>query len=250
LGKVAGPARFVKDIAGPAPVAERCRSWVCDDQPMAQAASGRRESNKDKTREAIRQAARRLIAEHGYEATSVREIAEAAGVGERTFYRYFGSKDGLIADETQEWLAILQHEITSRPPSETPLVAVKQAMVAVAKRAAEDAGSVPTWLFNNRPRPVGLVQRSTPRPLLLFESALTEALLTRLRINPGPAALTHDPSTVFQAQLMARISVAILRTVAIRRYELLTTGETEPPKDHLLIAQAFESLTDLTHAGG
>lgn len=39
--------------------------------------------------------AARLFAERGYEATSVREIVEAAGVAKPTLYYYFGSKEGL-----------------------------------------------------------------------------------------------------------------------------------------------------------
>lgn len=43
-----------------------------------------------------------LSAEKGYEATTVAEIAAAAGVTERTFYRYFPDKaDALFPDSTQ-----------------------------------------------------------------------------------------------------------------------------------------------------
>jgi AcrR family transcriptional regulator len=43
----------------------------------------------------IARVAARLFAEKGYDATSVREIVEAAGVAKPTVYYYFGSKDGL-----------------------------------------------------------------------------------------------------------------------------------------------------------
>src|SRR5262245_39336465 len=43
----------------------------------------------------IARAAARLFAERGYEATSVREIVEAAGVAKPTLYYYFRSKEGL-----------------------------------------------------------------------------------------------------------------------------------------------------------
>ena len=43
----------------------------------------------------IARAAARLFAERGYDATSVREIVEAAGVAKPTLYYYFGSKEGL-----------------------------------------------------------------------------------------------------------------------------------------------------------
>lgn len=44
---------------------------------------------------AIARAAARLFAERGFDATSVREIAEAAGVTKPTLYYHFGSKQGL-----------------------------------------------------------------------------------------------------------------------------------------------------------
>ena len=43
----------------------------------------------------IARAAARLFAERGYDATSVREIVEAAGVTKPTLYYHFGSKQGL-----------------------------------------------------------------------------------------------------------------------------------------------------------
>jgi AcrR family transcriptional regulator len=43
----------------------------------------------------IARAAARLFAERGYDATSVRQIVEAAGVTKPTLYYHFGSKEGL-----------------------------------------------------------------------------------------------------------------------------------------------------------
>ena len=43
----------------------------------------------------IARTAARLFAERGYDATSVREIVEAAGVAKPTLYYYFRSKEGL-----------------------------------------------------------------------------------------------------------------------------------------------------------
>ena len=53
--------------------------------------------NSDK-REEIMQAALELIAEHGFHGAPMAMIAEKAGVGAGTIYRYFESKDALIAE--------------------------------------------------------------------------------------------------------------------------------------------------------
>jgi TetR/AcrR family transcriptional regulator, regulator of cefoperazone and chloramphenicol sensitivity len=56
-----------------------------------------RERKAQLTREEILAAARRLFAERGYSRTSVRDIAEAAGVSAQTVYDSVGSKQALVA---------------------------------------------------------------------------------------------------------------------------------------------------------
>jgi AcrR family transcriptional regulator len=50
------------------------------------------------TRDEILRAARRLFAERGYARTTVRDIAEAAGVSSQTVYDSIGSKQALVAN--------------------------------------------------------------------------------------------------------------------------------------------------------
>jgi AcrR family transcriptional regulator len=56
-----------------------------------------RERQAQLTREEILRAARRLFAERGYPRTSVRDIAQAAGVSAQTVYDSIGSKQALVA---------------------------------------------------------------------------------------------------------------------------------------------------------
>lgn len=51
----------------------------------------------DRTRAAILEAARAMFAEHGYEGTTVRAIAERASIDPSMIIRYFGGKDGLFS---------------------------------------------------------------------------------------------------------------------------------------------------------
>ena len=50
------------------------------------------------TREALLHAAQLLMARHGVEGTSTRDVAAAAGVNQALVYRYFGSKEKLFAE--------------------------------------------------------------------------------------------------------------------------------------------------------
>lgn len=53
-------------------------------------------------RAAILEAARRMIAERGYEAVKVRDLAEICGVSVPTLYNQFGGKDQLLAAAIEE----------------------------------------------------------------------------------------------------------------------------------------------------
>ena len=64
---------------------------------MQERAPSRRERQAQLTRDEILGAARRLFAERGYTRTSVRDIAEAAGVSAQTVYDSIGSKQELVA---------------------------------------------------------------------------------------------------------------------------------------------------------
>jgi AcrR family transcriptional regulator len=166
---------------------------------------GRREANRRATREAVLTAARTLFASKGYEATSVREIAGASGVPERTFYRHFDGKEGLLDDELQRWVDAVGGAIRARPRDEPPLTAIERTVVALAETMADDPTARPAWMFTDAPRPFQLVAASDGRPMRLFEDAIA-------------AALT-DRGSGQEAALVARVAVAVIRSAAIRRRE-------------------------------
>ncbi|MDR3079523.1 MAG: TetR family transcriptional regulator [Streptomyces sp.] len=80
---------------------------------------GLRERKKQKTRERIRREAYRLFAEHGYEATTVDQIAEAAEVSASTFFRYFPTKEDVVMQD--EYDPALAEALRARPADE-PIV--------------------------------------------------------------------------------------------------------------------------------
>lgn len=86
----------------------------------------RRERKKMETRAALEEAALRLFAEKGYENTTVDEIAEAADVAVRTFFRYFSSKQHvLFGDVAHGRIALLRAALDARPMDEAPLDSVR-----------------------------------------------------------------------------------------------------------------------------
>ncbi len=83
-----------------------------------------RERRAQLTRDEILRAARRLFAERGYARTSVRDIAQAAGVSAQTVYDSVGSKQALVArlndliDSEAGIGAIARAAATSEDPAE------------------------------------------------------------------------------------------------------------------------------------
>lgn len=108
---------------------------------------GLRERKKTRTRERLLRTALELFAERGYEGTTVDEIAARADVSTRTFFRYFATKEH-VALATQELIErwFLQ-ALRSRPPGESPVLALRRAVLESWGELPEVAGlSVPVDL--------------------------------------------------------------------------------------------------------
>ncbi|MGH9122924.1 MAG: TetR/AcrR family transcriptional regulator [Acidimicrobiales bacterium] len=205
---------------------------------------GRREAHKRATRLAIMDAAVGLIAQKGFEDTTVREISDAAGVTERTFYRYFTGKDGILAEQALEWLAALRDAIIGRPSEESPFTAVRRALVAVLANRRDNRAR-PVLRLLDTPRPLRILQPGTPRPLLRVEEAVTEA--ARQRVSAGDG-LRLDSSAEMQTELLGRVAVAALRSAVSRHRVLISTPEGSPGVPALLDA-AFASMVALVEEG-
>lgn len=85
-----------------------------------------RERKKVQTRQAIRAAAYRLFAEHGYDATPVDRIAAEADVSPSTVFRYFPTKEDIVL--TDEYDDMMADMLRNRPVGEPPLVSVRMVM--------------------------------------------------------------------------------------------------------------------------
>ncbi len=86
-------------------------------------APSKRERNRSRQRDAIREAARSLFAERGFDPVSMADIAEKAGVARATVFNYFPSKHNLVEAMTIDVLGyyegivrhVLEDDSTSTP---------------------------------------------------------------------------------------------------------------------------------------
>ncbi|WP_037854189.1 TetR family transcriptional regulator [Streptomyces sp. NRRL S-340] len=90
---------------------------------------GLRERKKQRTRDALLRAALELFTTVGYERTTVDDIAEAVGVSQRTFFRYFPGKEEAAFAVQDMVEAHFVESLRARPPHEAPLEALRRAVL-------------------------------------------------------------------------------------------------------------------------
>jgi len=88
-----------------------------------------RDRQRAQIRADIRRAAFRLFVERGYDAVTTEEIATAAGVSPRTFFRYVPTKEDLLLAPVRHGGAAIVNLLEQRPAGEAPDVALINAIV-------------------------------------------------------------------------------------------------------------------------
>jgi AcrR family transcriptional regulator len=88
-----------------------------------------RERQRAQIRADIRRAAFRLFIERGYDAVTTEEIAAAAGVSPRTFFRHVPTKEELLLAPVRYGGAAIVSLLEERPAGESPDVALINAIV-------------------------------------------------------------------------------------------------------------------------
>lgn len=82
--------------------------------------AGLRERTRRAVRAELAELALRLFVEHGYEETTVDDIAAAAGVSRRSFFRYFPSKEEVVFGDVEDLADQVADAIRARPADEEP----------------------------------------------------------------------------------------------------------------------------------
>ncbi|HYX89652.1 MAG TPA: TetR family transcriptional regulator [Gaiellaceae bacterium] len=104
-----------------------------------EAEQGLRERKKERTRQAIAEAAQRLFQERGFDAVSVAEVAREADVSQGTVFNYFPTKEDLFYGQMETFEAALLEAVRKRPPGESVLEAFRGFVLERSKGLAERA---------------------------------------------------------------------------------------------------------------
>src|SRR4030095_1889152 len=95
---------------------------------------GLRERKKQATRQAIHEAAMRLFAERGYDATTIADIADAAGISPRTFFSYFSAKEEAVFQKFDMAYAEFSRALSERPAGRSALAPLRAWIIREAPK--------------------------------------------------------------------------------------------------------------------
>jgi AcrR family transcriptional regulator len=98
--------------------------FVGYDGPTMPATTNLHELRRRSTREALRQSALASFARKGFTNVTVSELAEEAGVTQRTFFRHFPTKEAVLFQDYETHLDWLAEALALRPASESVFDAV------------------------------------------------------------------------------------------------------------------------------
>jgi AcrR family transcriptional regulator len=116
---------------------------IDSDEAQIAGAGGRgttaRERRRTRTMRTIQGEALRLFAERGYEQTTIEDIADAADISPRTFFRYFPTKEDVVLWDEYDALmwGLLEQRPADESPGETIRAATRQAIEGLYRRDPE-----------------------------------------------------------------------------------------------------------------
>jgi AcrR family transcriptional regulator len=164
-------------------------------------------------RRRLQDAALALFAEHGFEQTTARQIAERAGLTERTFFRHFGDKREVLFGNEAAVTAALVDGVTDAPARASTAKAVEAGLRAASRDMQPRRPSLRAFaaLVDEHPE---LQERE-----LIKQRTMSAALAD---------ALTARGLDAIEAQLAAELAIAVMR-IAFAQW--LTRGERRPLED-------------------
>ena len=144
----------------------------------------------------LERAAVELFAEQGYDATTVPQITERAGLTTRTFFRHFVDKREVLFLREREFPAVVASVLADAPPSLPPMELVMYGLQTVAER------DLSRWRGELAVRRDVLRSDERLRERELLKSTELAAAITHALVDHGV-----DPAT---ASMVARVAALLL----------------------------------------
>lgn len=169
---------------------------------------GLRERKQKLTKDAIWDAAIDLFAEKGFDDTTIDEIAEAAFVSRRSFFRYFESKNDLMAHPVANMAKSLAQAVASCPTMASPAELLRYVVSALAQQAVEE------------PRTAKVMQIAARYP------AAQEALVSRMATVQGEIeeAFRGRFKDAFTVRILSSLTLSVL---SLATHHWFTSGQKD-----------------------
>src|SRR3954453_11168852 len=149
---------------------------------------------RERTRRAVRgelaQLAVGLFVEKGYDETTIDDLAAAAGMSKRTFFRYFASKEELVMGKYEFFGEQLAEDLAARPADEPIWASLRPVFGRVADHVENDARRTESVAMEKIVRDHPTLNAS----YLERVSRMQELVLDEARTRPGRSD-PADPRT-------------------------------------------------------
>jgi AcrR family transcriptional regulator len=192
---------------------------------VPKAETGARERKKRQTRGRIQDAAFRLFSDAGFDTTTVDQIAAAAEVSPRTFFRYFASKEDVVFSDEALDLEALRTAVDAQPAAAPERVALREGILGFSRYLEDDHARVLP-----RARLVADNQSLMGRTLVT-QGEWADKLADGLAQRNGSA----DPS--FEQRVLASAAIGALTTA------VMTWAMNPADSLHELTRRALEILS-------
>jgi AcrR family transcriptional regulator len=151
----------------------------------------------------LAKSAMELYAKRGYDQTTVAEIAERAGLTERTFFRHFADKREVLFAGSNDLRDLLVRAVAGAPSAATPIEAVASGLLAAGAAFNDERRD-----YSRRRQSIIAANAELRERELIKLAALASAIADTLRRRGVP-----DPA----ATLTAEAGIAVFR-VAFERW--------------------------------
>ena len=166
---------------------------------------GLRERKKRQTRDRLVEAAFTLFAERGFDHVSAAEIAARADVSERTFFRYFPTKEDVIFPDTEDLRGRVDELVANLPTELSVIEGLRRALQTISHEFedSKDLQLARARLVESTPSLQTLVLQHEQEWVVSFAHAVADRL-------------GLDPDEDLRPELTAAVVVAAFRAVMNR----------------------------------
>jgi AcrR family transcriptional regulator len=171
--------------------------------------------------ERLQEAALELFADQGFEQTTAAEIAEAAGLTERTFFRYFNDKRDVLFHGQDAFVDAFVHGMHSLPRNATPMQLIAAALQSAASWFPDERRPYARMRQSVIDRNPALQERERHK-LAGLATSVAAALRERGIAVPAAPQAAESGATVFGIAFTQWIRDGENRSLAVLAAETLT----------------------------